>query len=378
MKGTKMNDIINVSFEGLEQDFTKDGFINATKAASHFNKLCKDYLRLDRTREYVNAMRRSLPSKQNQLVIVQHGGSNPGTWIHPKLVIDFARWLNPKFAVWVESNQLRILEEGEKRMKRSNIIALNYEGINYNFTDDGYIHATEAAKHFGKICRDYLKSERTQEYVKALCVKIQINQNQLVTVKAGGGNVGGGTWIHPKLAIDFARWLNPGFAVWCDEQIEKILSGNTIVNIQDDYENDNLLHQMIQLKNQAQLSIKMRKIQLDQERKIKLLEQDVNNFKYIAEEADKNLKQLPEATVDAKEKTTRAALNEIVRLYAISRSIPYGKVWGNLYRELYSRESYNVKVRWKKGKYLYKNKLEMIEDDDYLEELYAIAKETLD
>ncbi|WP_304671781.1 KilA-N domain-containing protein, partial [Neisseria blantyrii] len=30
---------------------------------------------------------------------------------------------------------------------------------------------------------------------------------------------------HPKLAVDFARWLNPKFAVWCDEQIEILLNG---------------------------------------------------------------------------------------------------------------------------------------------------------
>jgi len=45
-----MKDIITISFEGLEQDFTKDGYINATRAAKHFGKKCNDYLRLDKTR----------------------------------------------------------------------------------------------------------------------------------------------------------------------------------------------------------------------------------------------------------------------------------------------------------------------------------------
>ena len=35
----------------------------------------------------------------------------------------------------------------------------------------------------------------------------------------------GGTWLHPKLAIVFARWLNTKFAVWCDLKIEAILHG---------------------------------------------------------------------------------------------------------------------------------------------------------
>jgi hypothetical protein len=48
----------------------------------------------------------------------------------------------------------------------------------------------------------------------------------LVIVRGGSAENGGGTWIHPKLAIDFARWLSSDFAVWCDLQIEKILHSN--------------------------------------------------------------------------------------------------------------------------------------------------------
>ncbi|OAM32416.1 hypothetical protein A7P96_02000 [Eikenella sp. NML03-A-027] len=40
------------------------------------------------------------------------------------------------------------------------------------------------------------------------------------------GGIEQGTWLHPKLAVHFARWLDPKFAVWCDEQIEQILSGS--------------------------------------------------------------------------------------------------------------------------------------------------------
>jgi KilA-N domain len=54
------------------------------------------------------------------------------------------------------------------------------------------------------------------------------DENQLVIVKKGSVENGGGTWLHPKLAIDFARWLSPDFAVWCDLQIEKILRLKTV------------------------------------------------------------------------------------------------------------------------------------------------------
>lgn len=54
-----------------------------------------------------------------------------------------------------------------------------------------------------------------------------LTQSDLVIIKKGNSkNFSQGTWLHPKLAVDFARWLDPRFAVWCDEQIEHILSGS--------------------------------------------------------------------------------------------------------------------------------------------------------
>lgn len=110
-----------------------------------------------------------------------------------------------------------------------NIQSFNYDNISVAFRNDGYLHATQIAKHFGKLPKDYLKTEQTQEYIAALadnCVrrKILTDKNQLVIIKQGG--IEQGTWLHPKLAIHFARWLDPKFAVWCDEQIEHIISGS--------------------------------------------------------------------------------------------------------------------------------------------------------
>jgi len=34
---------------------------------------------------------------------------------------------------------------------------------------------------------------------------------------------GGVTWMHPKLAVPFARWLDVHFGVWCDLQIDTIM-----------------------------------------------------------------------------------------------------------------------------------------------------------
>ena len=111
-----------------------------------------------------------------------------------------------------------------------NIQIFSFGSATVAFRADGYLNATAIAAHFGKQPRDYLKTEQTQQYIAALAenlsvkTKILTKENQIVIIKQGGTEQG--TWLHPKLAVDFARWLDPKFAVWCDEQIEQLLSGS--------------------------------------------------------------------------------------------------------------------------------------------------------
>lgn len=63
----------------------------------------------------------------------------------------------------------------------------------------------------------------------ALQTMLEISDSaSLIRTKRGGNtNIIGnaGTWLHPKLAVTFARWLDPMFAIWCDLQIDGILRG---------------------------------------------------------------------------------------------------------------------------------------------------------
>ena len=110
------------------------------------------------------------------------------------------------------------------------IQTFNFQNFSVSFNEAGYLNATQIAKHFGKRPNDYLLLEQTQNYISALIEhfsttrKIVVQYNQIVIVQNGGNNRG--TWLHPKLAIHFARWLDPKFAVWCDEQIEHIIAGS--------------------------------------------------------------------------------------------------------------------------------------------------------
>lgn len=102
-----------------------------------------------------------------------------------------------------------------------------YKNIDVSFDDKNFLDATSIAKHFDKFVKDYLKTVQTQDYINALAQNLSVGNiiltaNDLVVVRQGG--VIQGTWLHPKLAVNFARWLSADFAVWCDLKIDELIN----------------------------------------------------------------------------------------------------------------------------------------------------------
>lgn len=113
------------------------------------------------------------------------------------------------------------------------LITSQYDGQELSFNEQGWFNATQASKQFGKRPNDWLNLEETKSYIQALCEYLKINEpKSLIKTKKGGNTVTSengnaqGTWLHPKLAVPFARWLDSRFGVWCDIQIDKLLKGN--------------------------------------------------------------------------------------------------------------------------------------------------------
>lgn len=107
------------------------------------------------------------------------------------------------------------------------IIKQAYQGQMHSFNADGWFNATEAARRFGKRPVDWLRLDETRDYIAAMAQALEgsskVSQNHFGLVRATRGGVSPGTWMHPKLAVPFARWLNLSFAVWCDLQIDTII-----------------------------------------------------------------------------------------------------------------------------------------------------------
>ncbi|ACO74628.1 Gp73 [Laribacter hongkongensis HLHK9] len=137
------------------------------------------------------------------------------------------------------------------------IIKSVFEGSAIQFTEDGWFNATVAASRFGKEPTFWLNQRETVEYLVALarrtgnsCNVQELNKIKelngasaasrakllrlakktgFIRARAGSPDTGGGTWLHPKLAVRFAQWLDMDFAVWCDEQIDTLLRRGQVV-----------------------------------------------------------------------------------------------------------------------------------------------------
>jgi hypothetical protein len=95
---------------------------------------------------------------------------------------------------------------------------------------DGFINGTAMCVAHGKDISDWLRTDDTFETVVVLADDLGIvpisakkpNSDKtrvsacyptLVVVKRGAPEMGGGTWLHPDLAIQLAQWCNKSFAL---------------------------------------------------------------------------------------------------------------------------------------------------------------------
>lgn len=106
-----------------------------------------------------------------------------------------------------------------------NIQIANYNDRNISYRkSDGYVNATEMCQVNGKKTNDWLRLETTKAYISALSVVTGINATDLIVKKQGGIANEQGTWIHPKLTIELARWISVEFALWCDTHLMELLT----------------------------------------------------------------------------------------------------------------------------------------------------------
>lgn len=94
---------------------------------------------------------------------------------------------------------------------------------------DGYINVSQLCKaHYEKTEEskkpsEWLSNNSTQSMIEKVATVEGIPANELIEVKRGRN---GGTWIHPRLAIRFATWLNDDFSLQVEDWVQKWTTGN--------------------------------------------------------------------------------------------------------------------------------------------------------
>jgi hypothetical protein len=109
-----------------------------------------------------------------------------------------------------------------------NIEIANYNDKNISYRKtDGYVNATEMCQANGKKVNDWLRLKQTEAYIQELSIVTGILATDLTITKQGGIANEQGTWIHPKLTLELARWISVEFAIWCDTHLMELLTTGT-------------------------------------------------------------------------------------------------------------------------------------------------------
>ena len=95
---------------------SKDSYVNLTQMCATAGKQVNDYLRLDSTNEYINALSAvtGIPvtseGKGLGLVQVKQGGNQQqGTWAHPEVAIDCAQWVSVDLRIWANRTLVQFI-----------------------------------------------------------------------------------------------------------------------------------------------------------------------------------------------------------------------------------------------------------------------------
>ncbi len=115
------------------------------------------------------------------------------------------------------------------------LTVFNFDSNAISFRNvDGVImmNANEMSRPFEKRPYDFLQLASTRNYLEELSKTRNTVLDEFVKVVKGGANPG--TWMHEDVAMEFARWLSPSFAIWCNYRIKELLRhGATAMNPED-------------------------------------------------------------------------------------------------------------------------------------------------
>lgn len=175
-----------------------------------------------------------------------------------------------------------------ERLSNNQIFQYNGSPITFQKGDSVMVNATQMAKPFGKEPKFWLMNQSTTDYLNELSKVRNLTLTDLVQVTKGGNNPG--TWMHEDVAMEFARWLSPAFAIWCNDRIKELIQyGMTATQptLEQMIDNPDLVIQLAtQLKREREEKEKLRLENESQQHKIAIDAPKVEFYDEVVDSKD--------------------------------------------------------------------------------------------
>lgn len=120
-----MTKLITLDYQGIALTANREAWFNATEIAEAYNKRLAKFWEREETQEYLNELCElsNIPKtgylgkpfnlKNYPEFIKAKRGNNGGTWLHPDLMVYFARWINIRFGIWADQQIKNLLLDGK-------------------------------------------------------------------------------------------------------------------------------------------------------------------------------------------------------------------------------------------------------------------------
>jgi len=132
--------------------------------------------------------------------------------------------------------------------KMDSLQTFDYNGTVIQRRYDGFVNLTQMCQANRKRLTHWLNLKSTQDYIQFITAEDGITASDVIEVIQGSSVQG--TWGHPELAIDLAKWISNEFRRWCNAHIFNLMStGRTSLEI-DPIEEMKLRVELASLENQ--------------------------------------------------------------------------------------------------------------------------------
>ena len=168
----------------------------------------------------------------------------------------------------------------------SKIFSYNDNAVTFRTIDGSLmVNATQMAKPFGRRVSAWLRLPSTKAFILALIDmraqnlnvrkshienrkplnKRELRANNFVVAQKGGRCRG--TYLHEDIAIEFARWLSPAFAVWCNDRVKELFCQSvTLQHPQEQPRVNSLDDALMTLRESAELVTALKAERAERER----------------------------------------------------------------------------------------------------------------